>query len=182
MKSTRSACCTTSRVASHAAVGADDAGAERVRSRQAAFAADRGAHRRIQQRRERLQSVACAGDHDAAAADEHRRARWRSSIRAAAIAAGSGAHSASGIRAVTRLRPHLGRIDLLLLHVVGQPDVRGARAARWSLRGRRCAPPAESGPTRSMRVFHLVSGAYRASWSSSVSGNLPRDSRPRRRR
>ncbi|MCC2635182.1 MAG: hypothetical protein K0S48_3068 [Ramlibacter sp.] len=28
--------------------------------------------------------------------------------------------------------------------------------------------------TRSMRVFHLVRGAYSACWSSSVSGNFPR--------
>jgi hypothetical protein len=28
--------------------------------------------------------------------------------------------------------------------------------------------------TRSMVVFHLVSGLYSACWSSSVSGNLPR--------
>ena len=28
--------------------------------------------------------------------------------------------------------------------------------------------------TRSMVVFHLVSGLYRACWSSSVNGNLPR--------
>ena len=43
--------------------------------REAALSADRGRHRRAQQRRQRLQFFLRVGDHHAAAADEHRHAR-----------------------------------------------------------------------------------------------------------
>ncbi|MNT03752.1 hypothetical protein D3C72_1383020 [compost metagenome] len=112
-----------------AAIGTDHAGIQRMGVGQAALPADGGADRGIQHAGQRFQFCAGARDDHATAADDDRQARCDQPLRCP-FDLGRVRRIAHGREAVVaRLRPYLGSIHLMLLHVVWQTQVRGSGLA-----------------------------------------------------
>ena len=129
-KNTRSACITTSRVAATPPLVPTTPAHKRMRVGKRPLAADGGAHRGVQHRGERLERLAGAGEDHAAAADDDGAFRRDELVGGLLDVGRMRARAHRGIAVVARLRPHVGGVDLVLLHVVGQADVRRARPAR----------------------------------------------------
>ena len=72
-----------------------------------------------------------------------------------------------------RIAAHIGLVDRIALDVERQSDMRSARPPRGHARGMRRERRAGSSAARSITLLDLVSGRNSASWSSSVSVNLP---------
>ena len=114
----------------HAAIGADHTGRELETVGHRAFAADRGADRRVEQQRQAGQVVAAAGGHHAAAADEHRLAGRQQGARSPFEVIGRRPGAPVGPASQLGLSPKLRGIDRLLLDVEGHAEMGRAGAAR----------------------------------------------------
>ena len=113
-----------------AAIGAHHAGIERMAARQAALAADAGAHGRVEQGGQRIQCGAGARDQHAAAADQHGGACRHQAVGSLGHGRRIGRGPVGRIVVMPWLGPDIGRIQRVLLHVIGQADMGGAGPAR----------------------------------------------------
>ena len=111
------------------AIGAHHACVERVGVGQTALAADAGAHRRVEQGGQCIQCGAGAGNHHTAAADQHGRACGHQALGSFVHGSWVGGRAVGWEVVMPWLGPHVALVDGVLLHVVGQADVRGTGAA-----------------------------------------------------
>ena len=96
---------------------------------QTALAADAGAHRRVEHGGQGVQCGAGAGNHHTAAADQHGRACGHQALGSFVHGSWVGGGAVGREVVVPWLGPHVALVDGVLLHVVGQADVRGTGAA-----------------------------------------------------
>src|SRR5471032_998729 len=156
----------------HTAIRSNHASVERVRVGKAALSAYRRTNGRVEPTGERRERRTRPRDDHAASTYNHWRLRGNKLLRCAIDVVGCGCRAHRRERIVAGLRPEFGGIDFMFLHVVRQTKMGGAWVAGCH------RPEGRANGTRNLAgtIDHFVSGLYSASWSSSVSGYLPRES------
>ncbi len=133
----------------------------RVRLRDRALTGHRGRDRAVEELGDPLKLVERAGDDRPAAADDDGAPGVREERRGFLDRLGLGAGTLGGEVGVALVGEDLFGIDRALLRVERKGEVDGARACRWSWRGRRCASSPAGGPNCRAR---------RSTWSAGGTG------------